>query len=230
MELVMELNENIMQILKNFAGINSSIVIEQGNQIKTISEARNVLGSALIDQSFPRDFGVYDLNELLNVLSLVDTPRVRFDDSYMLIGDTSGRSTIKYFYTDQEMLTKAPDKFNMPEPDVSFELTNDVLNRIKRAASALGHTELGIVSGESGIVTLCVQDSENNTSNSFSIDIPAEYDQSIPFNFICNISNLKLLPGDYDVQISSKLISRFSNQDNKMEYFIALEKSSQYGE
>ena len=110
----MELNENVLQVLKNFASINSSIVINAGDHIKTISEARNVLGSAVIDQQFPKDFGVYDLNELLNVLSLVDSPRVRFDDNYMLIGDMAGRSTIKYFYTDQEMLTKAPDKFNMP--------------------------------------------------------------------------------------------------------------------
>lgn len=225
----MELNENVLQLLKNFAGINSSIVIDEGNQIKTISEARNVLGSATIDQTFPKGFGVYDLNELLNVLGLVESPRVRFDDHYMLIGDASGRSTIKYFYTDEEMLTKAPDKFNMPEPEIIFELTNDVLNRIKRAASALGHSELAIKSGE-GCIVLSVQDSENSTSNTFSIDIPADFDQSVPFNFICNISNLKLLPGDYEVQISSKLITHFINTNNGVEYYIALEKSSTYGE
>jgi hypothetical protein len=225
----MELNDTVIQLLKNFAGINSSIVIDQGNELKTISEARNVLGLATIDQPFPKNFGIYDLNELLNVMSLVDSPRVRFDDNYMLIGDASGRSTIKYFYTDCDMLTKAPDKFNMPEPDVTFDLSNEVLSKIKRAASALGHSELAIQSAD-GCITLSVQDSDNNTSNSFSIDIPAEFDPSVEFTFICNISNLKLIPGDYEVKISSKLISHFTNTDNGVQYYIALEKSSKYGE
>lgn len=224
----MELNDKMMQVLKNFAGINSSIVINQGNQIKTISEARNVIGIATIDQELPKSFGVYDLNEFLSVLGLVDTPRIRFDEHYMLVGDNSGRSTIKYFYTDTEMLTKAPEKFNMPEADVTFTLSNDVLNKIKRAASALGHTELAISSGE-GCIVLSVQDSENSTSNTYSIDVPAEFDQSVSFNFICSISNLKVLPGDYEVSISSKLISKFTSVNEDIEYFIALEKSSTYG-
>jgi len=224
----MELNSNVMSVLKNFAGINSNIVIQEGNVIKTMSEARNVIGSATLDQSFPQTFGVYDLNEFLNVVNLVDSPRLRFEDNCVLIGDSTGRSTIKYFFTDTDMLTKAPEKFNMPEAEVKLTLSNDVLNRIKRAASALGHSELAITPNH-GSICLTVQDSENSTSNTFSIDVDGEY-SSEKFCFICNISNLKVLPGTYNVEISSKLISKFSSEDGDITYFIALEKSSTYGE
>lgn len=224
----MELNENVLQVLKNFAGINSNIVITEGSQIKTISEARNILASAKIEQSFPKEFGVYDLNELLGVLNLVDSPRLRFEDQNVLIGDASGRSTVKYFFTDIDMLTKAPETFNMPEAEIKLDLSNDVLNKIKRAASALGHSELAITPNE-GSISLTIRDSENPTSNTFTIDVPGTYGDS-DFCFICNISSLKLLPGDYNVEISSKLISHFKNKEGNVEYFIALEKNSTYGE
>jgi len=225
----MELSENVIQVLKNFATINSSIVIEPGNNLSTISEARNVLGSAVIDQEFPRGFGLYDLNEFLNVVGLVDSPRLRFEDTHVLVGDSTGRSTIKYFYTDTEMLTKPPATFNMPEPEIVIDLSNDVLNKVKRAASVLGHGEMVITSGN-GCITLTVQDSENATSNTFSIDVPAKFDYERMFNFVLNIQNLKVLPGDYEVKISSKLISQFTSKDGTVEYHIALEKTSTYGE
>ena len=225
----MELSENVIQVLKNFATINSSIVIEPGNNLSTISEARNVLGSAVIDQEFPRGFGLYDLNEFLNVVGLVDSPRLRFEDTHVLVGDSTGRSTIKYFYTDTEMLTKPPATFNMPKPEIVIDLSNDVLNKVKRAASVLGHGEMVISSGN-GCITLTIQDSENATSNTFSIDVPAKFDYERMFNFVLNIQNLKVLPGDYEVKISSKLISQFTSKDGTAEYHIALEKTSTYGE
>ena len=225
----MELSENVIQVLKNFASINSSIVIEPGNKLATISEARNVLGSAVIDQEFPRGFGLYDLNEFLNVVGLIDEPRLRFEDTHVLVGDSTGRSTIKYFYTDTEMLTKPPSTFNMPEPEVVVDLSNDVLNKVKRAASVLGHAEM-VISSNDGCVTLSIQDIENSTSNTFSIDVPAKYDTNATFSFVLNISNLKVLPGDYEVKISSKLISQFTSKDGAAEYHIALEKTSSYGE
>lgn len=224
----MELDNKCISVLKNFAGVNPSIVIDQGNTIKTISEAKNVIASATVEQTFDQQFGIYDLNEFLNVVSLVDQPRLRFEENNVLIGDMAGRSTIRYYFTDTDMVTRPPEKFNMPEPDVKFILTHDVLNRLKRAASALGHSELAITPNN-GSVALTIQDSENATSNSFSIDVDGEYDVS-NFKFICNISYLKLLPDDYEVGISSKLISHYQAMNEKVEYFIALEKSSTYGE
>ena len=224
----MELSENTLQILKNYAGINSNIVFNEGNNIQTISEAKNVLSAASTVEDFPQDFGIYDLNEFLNVLGLVDVPNLSFEKDYVLISDSSGRSKVKYFFSDPDMLTSPSKKIVMPKCEVQFNLDANTLSRIKRAAAALGHDEVSITPGN-GHLTLSVVDSKNATSNTFAIDIAGNYPED-PFNFVISISNLKIIPGDYHVAISSKLISEFSNNELGVSYWIALEKSSTYGE
>lgn len=115
----------------------------------------------------------------------------------------------------------------MPEPEVSFVLSRETLSRIRRAASVLGHTELS-VSGKDGIISLSVTDNEDSTSNGFSIDVDGEYENG-DFNYVLNISNLKMVDGDYNVGLSSKLISHFVNTETSIEYWVALEKTSKAG-
>ena len=224
----MELSDNTLSILKNFSGINQNILVRSGSTIKTISEARNVLATAQVTEDFPKDFGVYDLNEFIGVLGLVDTPNLQFEDEYVRISDSSGRSKVKYFFSSEETLTTPSKDINMPEADVSFTLDNDTLNKLKRAASTLGHEEVSI-SGKDGVLSLSVVDSQNMTSNAFSIDVDGTYPDGAVFNFILNINNLKIIAGDYDVKISSKLISQFTNKSTPVSYWIALEKSSTFG-
>jgi hypothetical protein len=204
------------------------MLIQQGNTIKTISEARNVLATAVVEEEFPQPFGIYDLNEFIGVLGLVDTPRLKFAEEYVTIGDSTGRSKVKYFFSPEETLTTPQKDINMPETEVKFTLTNDTLNKIKRAASTLGHDEV-LITGKDGVLSLFVVDSQNSTSNAFSIDIDGEFPNDTNFNFILSISNLKILTGDYDVEISSKLISCFKHKDLNVKYWIALEKTSSYG-
>jgi len=224
----MELNENTLNVLKNFSGINQNMLIQQGNTIKTISEARNVLATAVVEEEFPQPFGIYDLNEFIGVLGLVDTPRLKFAEEYVTIGDSTGRSKVKYFFSPEETLTTPQKDINMPETEVKFTLTNDTLNKIKRAASTLGHDEV-LITGKDGVLNLSVVESQNSTSNAFTIDIDGEFPAETNFNFILSISNLKILTGDYDVEISSKLISCFKHKDLNVKYWIALEKTSSYG-
>lgn len=224
----MELSENTLSVLKNFSSINQNILIRSGNTIKTISEARNVLATAEVTEEFPQDFGVYDLNEFIGVLGLVDTPNLQFEDEFVRISNSSGRSKVKYFFSSEETLTTPQKDITMPDADVTFTLDNDTLNKLKRAASTLGHEEVSI-SGNNGVLSLSVVDSQNMTSNAFSIDVDGTYPDGAVFNFIVSINNLKILPGDYEVQISSKLISQFSNKDTNLKYWIALEKSSTFG-
>ena len=224
----MELNENTLNVLKNFSGINPNLLIRQGTTVKTISEARNVVATAVVEQEFPQDFGIYDLSEFIGVLSLVDVPRLKFAEEYVTVGDSTGRSKVKYFFSPEETLTTPQKDIIMPESEVKFTLTNDTLNKIKRAASALGHDEVSIT-GKDGVISLSVVDSQNSTSNAFSIDIDGEYPEGVDFNFVLNISNLKIITGDYDVQISSKRISTFKHKELNVQYWIALEKTSSYG-
>jgi len=224
----MELNESTLSVLKNFSGINSNIVIEEGNILKTISEAKNILATATLDDvNFEKGFGVYDLNEFLGVLGLVDKPNLKFDEKFVVVSDSTGRSKVKYFYTDTEMLTAPTKSVTMPEADVTFTLDDDTFNKIKRAAAALGHKELVVTPGGGDSVTLTVSDTQNATANNFSIDVPGTSNLN-KYSFVFNVSNLKMMSGDYDVSISTKLISSFKQKN--VEYWIALEKTSTYGD
>ena len=223
----MNISENTMQILKNYSSINPNFIARKGNTITTISEAKNILSSCSVEEEFEQDLGIYDLNEFLNVLSLVDQPKLQMEEKWVTISDQTGRSKIKYFFTDPEMLTSPTEKMiqnasSMDSFDVSFTLDNDTLNRIKRAASALGHTSMKVEAKDTGGVVLMVFDTENPTSNTFAIDVPGQGQGE--GQHVINISNLKIVPGDYDVKISNKNISNFIHKEKPIQYWIALEK------
>ena len=224
----MELTENTLNIMKNFSGINQNMSIKKGSTIKTISEARNVLATAVVDTEFPQDIGIYDLNEFIGVLSLVDKANLQFAEEFVTISDSTGRSKVKYFFSPEETLTAPQKDIVMPDCEVKFTLDSSTLDKVKRAASTLGHSEVSIT-GKDGVLVLSVVDNQNSTSNAFSIDLAGEFPSDKPFNFNMNISNMKLLPGDYDVEISSKLISCFKHKEHNVRYWIALEKTSSYG-
>ena len=224
----MEFSDNTMTIFRNFSDINQNILVKEGNILKTISEARNVLASAELEDTFPKCFGVYDLSEFIGVTNLVDKPNLSFEDEYLTISDSTGRSKIKYFYSSTDTLTTPSKDITMPFAEVSFKLESAVLDKIKRAASTLGHSEVSITDS-GGSINISVVDTKNPTSNVFSIDIAGEYPEDTKFNFILNISNLKIIPDDYEVKMSSKLITQFFNPRMKVSYWIALEKSSTFG-
>jgi hypothetical protein len=223
----MELNENVLQVLRNFATINQNILIKQGNEIRTISEARNVLAKATVDVDFPRDFAVYDLGQFISVLSLVDKPNLEFEEKSVSIKDSSGLSAIKYFFASPDTITTSEKDIAMPEAEVQFILDEKTLAKLRSASSALGYKDL-IITGSNNLINLSITENENSTANSFNIDVPGS-SQSEDFKFILNIENLKIVQGDYDVNISSKFISNFTNKASNIQYWIALEKTSTYG-
>ena len=94
--MVMKLSDQTLTVLKNFAGINNSILVKQGTQLRTISVAKNILAEAAIDEDFPRDFAIYDLNQFLNGLSLHQDPEMDFkEETYLTIRE--GKRRVKYF-------------------------------------------------------------------------------------------------------------------------------------
>lgn len=223
----MNLNENTMSVLKNFATIQDNIVLHEGNVVKTIAEAKNVMAVANLEQSFDKSVGIYNLGEFLSVLGLVDAPELAFGDDSVKVSDSSGRSSVKYFYSDASILTSPAKDIPMPEAEVKFTLDEATLKRVRSAAAALGHDKMSITAVEGGI-QLSVVDASDSTSNAFSITVPGSCD-STDFTFVMNIANLKLISGDYDVEISSRLISKFACTTIDVVYYIALEKSSAYG-
>jgi len=224
----MELSSRTVEILRNFSTINPNIVVNGGNVLKTMSIAKNIVSRAEIEEDFPNTFGIYDLSEFLSVLSLVDRPSITFGDNFCTVSDGSGLSSIKYFYSDPEMLSSPKKDIVMPQCEVKFLLTNDTLSKIKRASSALGYENISIRPNGNSI-EINVVDANDKTSNSYSILVEGEFPEGADFNFIMGVGNMKLLGGDYEVSVSTKLISHFKSTDSETQYFIALEKSSTYG-
>jgi len=181
---------------------------------------------AEITEDFPTEFGVYDLNEFLSVHGLIENAALSFDDKSLTMA--SGDQKIKYYFAETDILTQPTKDITMPDAEVGINLTEQVLDQIKKAASVLGHMEL-LLSGTNGLITASVLDIKDATANTFDIVVDKDNSCKEQFNFVVNIPNLKLLPGDYFVSISSKLISNWQNTNYPVEYFIALERTSSYG-
>ena len=221
----MKLSDQTLNILKNFAGINNSILVKQGTQLRTISVAKNILAEAAIDEDFPRDFAVYDLNQFLNGLSLHQDPDLDFSpDSYISIKE--GKRRVKYFYADPNVIVSPPEKeITLPSEDVHFQLESSSLEKLLKAAAVYQLPDLSAV-GEAGVVKLVVRDKKNDTSNEYSI-VVGETDKEFSFNF--KVENIKIIPGAYDVVVSQKLLSKFTNTNCNLKYYIALEPDSTFG-
>ena len=220
----MKLSDKTLTVLKNFAGINNSILVKQGTQLRTISVAKNILAEAAIDEDFPRDFAVYDLNQFLNGLSLHQDPDLDFSpDSYISIKE--GKRRVKYFYADPAVIVSPPEKeITLPSEDVHFQLDSSALEKLLKAAAVYQLPDLSAV-GEAGVVKLVVRDKKNDTSNEFAV-VVGETDKQFSFNF--KVENIKIIPGAYDVVVSSKLLSKFTNTQHDLKYFIALEPDSTF--
>ena len=222
--VAMKLSDKTLTVLKNFAGINNSILVKQGTQLRTMSVAKNILAEAVIDEEFPRDVAVYDLNQFLNGLSLHQDPDLDFEnDSYITIRE--GRRRVKYFYADPAVIISPPDKqITLPTVDVNFQLESASLEKLLKAAAVYQLPDLSVI-GDNNEIRLVVRDKKNDTSNEYSI-IVGETDKEFVFNF--KVENIKIIPGAYDVSISSKLLSEFTNTKYDLKYYIALEPDSTF--
>ena len=221
----MKLTDNTLTILKNFAGINNSILVKQGTKLRTISVAKNILAEAVIDEEFPRDFAIYDLNQFLNGLSLHQDPEMDFkEESYLSIRE--GKRRVKYFFADPNVIISPPDKdITLPSEDVHFQLDSTSLEKLLKAAAVYQLPDFCVV-GDGAKVKLVVRDKKNDTSNSYSIEV-GETDKTFTFNF--KVENIKIIPGSYDVLVSQKLLSQFTNSKYNLKYHIALEPDSTFG-
>ena len=228
---MMNLSSETTAVLKNFANINSNIVFKTGSTIKTMAEAKNILAKASVSEVFPdREFGIYDLNEFLGVTSMFENPELKFNEEMTSVSIAEGKRSVKYFFSDPSILTSPSKDIVMPSTEVTFTLTSEDLSALRKAASTLGVSDVVFTGSEGGTdAKIMVTDVNDSTSNSFELEVANVTRPSEQFNFVFNIGNFKLISGDYDVAISSKLISHFKNQSADVEYWIALEKSSTFG-
>ena len=219
----MELSKETLTLIKNFAGINGSLMLQAGNRLATISEGKNVMAEATISETLPINFGIYDLNEFLNVVSLFQTTNLDFSEKYVLVSD-GGKSKIKYFAAGEGVVKAAPTTIKCPGADVSFTLEAAQLAMIQRTSSVLKASDVSIV-GADGLLKVMVSDKKNDTSNAYEVTL-GETDETFKANI--KVENLKMLPNDYEVSISKKKISRFKHTASDLTYYVAVESDSEF--
>ena len=221
----MKLSEKTFNLLKNFSSINQSILFKKGNSLRTMSVMKNILAEVEIEEDFPKDFAIYDLVQFLNNVSLCANPELDFTkDTYVKIVDGKHFET-QYFFADPSVIITPPDKtLTLPTEDVSFTLDNDTLIRLLKISAVNQCSDLSVVGGN-GVVKIVVRDKKNDTSNEFAV-VVGETDKEFSFNF--KVENIKIIPGAYDVVISSKLLAKFTNSSYNLIYYIALEPDSTF--
>ena len=220
----MKLNDQTVSILKNFSTINQNLVIKEGSEIATMSAMKNIVAKATVEENFPVEFAIYDLNEFLSGLSLFKNPDLDFQENYVLVTESGSKGpTMKYWFSDSSVVTSPNKEVTMPSSEVKFPLQSNVLSEVQKAAAVIGAPDMVLEDDE-----LRVTDKKNDTANSYSTPLDTE-SNGASYKFWFKVENLKLLPGCYDVEVSSKRISHFQNKKLPVGYFIALEPESSYG-
>jgi hypothetical protein len=223
----MKLSEHTVDVLKNFASINQNLVIKEGSTLTTMSAMKNIVAKAEVEESFDKEVAIYDLNEFLASISLFTNPVLEFNEGFVTIKEENNpKNSLKYFYSDPSVVTSPNKTITMPSKEVSFKLNGENLNKLKRAAGVIQAPDL-VLEKKNTDVFLTVKDKKNDTANTFSIDVDTVADGS-DFKFFFKVENLKLMDGDYDVDISSKNISHLASSNKDVEYWVALEPESSY--
>jgi hypothetical protein len=217
----MNLSNDTRDVLKNFSTINQNLLVKNGNTINTMSAMKNIVAKATIPDTFNNEFAIYDLNEFLSALSLFKKPSLEFKDMSVKLNEEGGGSSVNYFFSDPSIVTAPKTEITMPSVDVEFTFTKDTFDQIQKASAVLGVPDVVLTGTAGGDINLTVTDRKNDTSNDFAIKVGDNAPSD--FTYFFKVENLKLLAGDYKVEVSSKGISHFTNVNKSIEYFIALE-------
>lgn len=219
----MKLSENTLNVLKNFSAINSGLVLQKGNIQKTISASKSVLVEAELEDKIPEQFGIYDLNQFLGNVTTLDNPELTFSGNVLEMKD--GTVTFNYRACSPSLITSPPDKeLEIKKVDVSFILTNTILTKLLKLASMNNLTHLSVV-GKKGEIRLQMHERANDTSNEASFKLNDYNGEDFIASF--KVENLKLVPGDYSVEIQlgafAKFVACSGVFKDKIKYFVALE-------
>lgn len=219
----MQLKPSTLNVLKNFSQINSNLVIDKGNKIRTISPSNVLFAEFSGDDTFSEDVSIYNLNEFLAVVSVFDKPELTLDTNSMLI--SQGKQKVNYIYADKSLLVTAPKGIKFPSEDIKIQLSESMLSKIQKMSSIIGVNDMSIY-GDKKTIVIKVFDKKNPSSNSFEIDTEVVTTDEFYANF--KIDNLKVMSGTYDVVISKGKRARLTNLDMPLVYYIALEADSSF--
>ena len=218
----MKLTTETISVLKNFSTINANLMVKSGSSLSTMSAMKNIVAKADVTEEFLSDFAIYDLNEFLSALSLFGKPDLEFNDDFVIITEEGTSKSLKYWFSDPSVVTTPSKEISMPSTELTFPLSSDTLNEITKAAAVIGVPDMALAGGK-----LMVTDKKNSTANAYETSLDVG-DVSADYKFWFKVENLKLIPGAYDVEVSSKKISHFTHTKLGVQYWIALEPESSY--
>ena len=219
----MKLSTETISVLKNFSTINANLMVKAGSSLSTMSAMKNIVAKADVTEEFPSDFAIYDLNEFLSALSLFGKPDLEFNDDFVIITEEGTSKSLKYWYSDPSVVTTPSKEISMPSTELTFNLSSDTLNEITKAAAVIGVPDMALSGGK-----LMVTDKKNSTANAYETSLDGGDMIAAEYKFWFKVENLKVMPGAYDVEVSSKKISHFTNTKLGVQYWIALEPESSY--
>jgi hypothetical protein len=218
----MKLSTETISVLKNFSTINANLMVKAGSSLSTMSAMKNIVAKAEVTEEFLSDFAIYDLNEFLSALSLFDKPDLEFGNDFVIITEEGTSKSLKYWFSDPSVVTTPSKEISMPSTELTFNLSSDTLNEITKAAAVIGVPDMALSGGK-----LMVTDKKNSTANAYETSLDVG-DVAAEYKFWFKVENLKVMPGAYDVEVSSKKISHFTNTKIGVQYWIALEPESSY--
>jgi hypothetical protein len=218
----MKLSTETISVLKNFSTINANLMVKAGSSLSTMSAMKNIVAKADVSEEFPSDFAIYDLNEFLSALSLFGKPDLEFNNDFVIITEEGTSKSLKYWFSDPSVVTTPSKEISMPSTELTFNLSSDILNEITKAAAVIGVPDMALSGGK-----LMVTDKKNSTANAYETSLDVG-DVAAEYKFWFKVENLKVMPGAYDVEVSSKKISHFTNTKLGVQYWIALEPESSY--
>ena len=224
----MKISKKTFDILKNFSGIRSSIFVDKGNVIRTVSNAKNIMAEAKVDESFPKPFAIFDLGKFIATTSLFAEPEYEFDDKFVAVNSQKG-GAVQYFYADEKLVEKANKTIKMPDLMAEFELSSSQIAEVQKAASVLQLDTICIKGNATvGGIEIIAFDRKiglNSTSNTYKVPIKATVSNPSLSVYI-DIELMKMLSDDYSVEIGGTAVAKFVGNKNGVTYWIALRSDS----
>lgn len=221
------ISKTTLAILKNFAAMNSNILVKPGNVIKTITPSKNGMAEAVIEETFDTEFGIWDLNKFLGVVSLFSNPHFEFGEkSVKIIGPNN--SIVNYYYSEPRLLTYPTKNVNMPPATVKTRIEEGMMNELHRISSVLQLPDISFQS-DGSIIYAIVTDLKDPTSNSYKVELDGNADGA-EFELNFKMENIRLLAGDYEVSFAKNVAGQFENENLNLTYWFAMESDSRYTE
>lgn len=219
-----QVSDKTVKILKNFAGISNSIILNDGTRQRTLSKGKSVLATAELPEAWPKETAIFDLNRFLGTLSIFKTPLLTFGEESVSIKD--GKSFVGYRYSDPTTIDDVPSKnFPTNDPGIKFSLKESELAQLAKATSLLELTSVAFVVAD-GAVTVGASDAKNPTSHRYEFEVEEVFESKEGFTAKPSFSTehlAMLMPGAYDVSLSTWNYGYFEHKTEPVSYYIVVQ-------